>query len=160
MKSENRIFHKDIAVYNDIFRKKYNTAKLYESYVHLKHDYINNNTQIIIICKEHGEFTQSPSDHLSGCGCNICGRNNMIKKQRSSTEEFISKAILTHSDKYDYSKVNYITAREKVIIICKKHGDFPQTPDSHLRGVGCPLCVNKTEAKLYEKMKHIYPSLL
>jgi hypothetical protein len=64
----------------------------------------------------------------------------MIKKQRSSTEEFISKAIITHSDKYDYSKVNYITAREKVIIICKNHGDFPQIPDAHLRGGGCPDC--------------------
>ena len=111
-----------------------------DKYEYSKVDYINNNTQIIIICKEHSEFTQSPSDHLSGCGCNICGRNNMIKKQRSSTEEFISKAIITHSDKYDYSKVNYITAREKVIIICKKHGEFPQIPDSHLRGVGCPDC--------------------
>jgi hypothetical protein len=42
VKITNRIFHKDIAVYNDIFRKKYNTAKLYESYIHLKHDYKNN----------------------------------------------------------------------------------------------------------------------
>ena len=40
VKIENRIFHKDIAVYNDIFRKKYNTAKLYESYIYLKKDFI------------------------------------------------------------------------------------------------------------------------
>jgi hypothetical protein len=46
VKIENRIFHKDIAVYNDIFRKKYNTAKLYESYIHLKHDYIINNLDL------------------------------------------------------------------------------------------------------------------
>jgi hypothetical protein len=126
-----------------------------DKYEYLKVDYINNNTKIIIICKEHGEFTQSPCDHLSGCGCNICGRNNMIKKQRSSTEEFISKAIITHSNKYDYSKVNYITAREKVIIICKKHGDFPQTPDSHLRGVGCPDCKPNYSEKQIEWLKFI-----
>lgn len=47
VKIESKIFHKDIAVYNDIFRKKYNTAKLYESYIHLKHDYINNNLDLI-----------------------------------------------------------------------------------------------------------------
>jgi hypothetical protein len=46
VKIENKIFHKDIAVYNDIFRKKYNTAKLYESYVHLKHEYINNHVEL------------------------------------------------------------------------------------------------------------------
>jgi len=46
VKIENRIFHKDIAVYNDVFRKKYNTAKLYESYLHLKKDYINKNIEL------------------------------------------------------------------------------------------------------------------
>jgi len=35
------ILHKDIAVYNNIFKTKYSTAKLYESYVYLKHDYYN-----------------------------------------------------------------------------------------------------------------------
>jgi hypothetical protein len=46
VKIEKKIFHKDIAVYNEIFRKKYNTAKLYESYIHLKHDYINNHNNL------------------------------------------------------------------------------------------------------------------
>jgi hypothetical protein len=46
VKIENRIFHKDIAVYNDVFRKKYNTAKLYESYLHLKKDYIDKNIEL------------------------------------------------------------------------------------------------------------------
>jgi hypothetical protein len=26
-------------------------------------------------------------------------------------------------------------------MICPKHGEFPQTPHSHLRGAGCPFCV-------------------
>jgi hypothetical protein len=55
VKIENRIFHKDIAVYNDIFRKKYNTAKLYESYIHLKHDYMNNNIDLISFEKKMEE---------------------------------------------------------------------------------------------------------
>ena len=40
------------------------------------------------------------------------------------------------------------------------HGDFVQTPDSHIQGVGCPFCKNKTEGKLYKKVKEIYPSLI
>ena len=46
-----------------------------------------------------------------------------------------------HGDKYDYSKVNYINAQtKKIIIICNLHGEFLQTPNSHLNGSGCPHC--------------------
>jgi hypothetical protein len=41
VKIESRIYHKDIAVYNKIFSKKYKTAKLYDSYISLKKDYSN-----------------------------------------------------------------------------------------------------------------------
>lgn len=41
VKIEKKIYHKDIAEYNKIFISKYNTAKLYESYVYLKKDYEN-----------------------------------------------------------------------------------------------------------------------
>ena len=126
-----------------------------DKYDYSKVNYINTKNKIIIICKLHGEFEQTPSEHLSCCGCNICGRNNMIIKQRSSNEEFIPKAIIIHGDKYDYSKVNYITAREKIIINCKKHGDFQQTPDSHLRGVSCPYCKPNFSKKQIEWLNFI-----
>jgi membrane carboxypeptidase/penicillin-binding protein len=45
-----------------------------------------------------------------------------------------------HGDKYDYSKVNYIKNKSKIIIICKRHGEFKQTPNSHLSGMGCFKC--------------------
>ena len=38
--------------------------------------------------------------------------------------EFIQKAILKHSSKYNYSKVEYISSNTKVCIICPKHGEF------------------------------------
>ena len=41
VKIEKKIYHKDIAEYNKIFINKYNTAKLYESYVYLRKDYEN-----------------------------------------------------------------------------------------------------------------------
>ena len=59
---------------------------------------------------------------------------------KSNKEDFIRRAKLIHGDKYDYSKVNYVNNRTKVIIICPKHGEFEQVPDSHLRGCGCPIC--------------------
>jgi hypothetical protein len=43
---KHKLYHKDIADYNDILIKKYNTAKLYESYLYLKKDYIINDTKL------------------------------------------------------------------------------------------------------------------
>lgn len=60
--------------------------------------------------------------------------------KKVTTESFIDKAKLKHGNKYDYSKTLYKRANEKVIIICPKHGEFLQTPNSHLNGNGCPKC--------------------
>lgn len=64
--------------------------------------------------------------------------NDMPK--RLTTDEFIRKARKVHGDKYDYSKVKYVDAHTKVCITCNEHGDFGQTPNSHLNGSGCPVC--------------------
>ena len=57
-----------------------------------------------------------------------------------TTEEFIAKAKAVHGDRYDYSKVEYVNNQTKVCIICKKHGEFWQTPKSHLNSNGCHMC--------------------
>jgi hypothetical protein len=60
----------------------------------------------------------------------------------TKTENFILRAKEKHGDKYDYSKVVYTRAQEKVLIICKKHNlEFLQVADSHVRlGMGCKVC--------------------
>ena len=60
--------------------------------------------------------------------------------KKITTEVFINKAILVHGDRYGYSKTIYRKAIEKVIIICKEHGEFLQTPNRHLTGSGCKKC--------------------
>ena len=35
-------------------------------------NYVNNYTKITIKCKTHGSFLQTPSNHLSGKGCELC----------------------------------------------------------------------------------------
>jgi len=54
--------------------------------------------------------------------------------------EFTQKANQIHNNKYNYSKVVYINSRTKVCIICPIHGEFYQTPHSHLFGNGCKQC--------------------
>lgn len=102
--------------------------------------YVNNYTPVIIICFEHGEFLQRPCCHLRGKGCSKCGDKLAREKKVSSTEIFIEKAKKIHNGKYDYSKVVYVNNSTPVIIICPRHEEFQQTPQSHLAGHGCPKC--------------------
>ena len=105
-------------------------------------------------------FQQRPANHLGGCGCPQCGIFEMKQKQTKPLDLFKEEAKTKHGDKYDYSEVNYVNAKTIVSIICNKHGEFKQTPDSHLRGNGCPFCVNKTEGIVREKLQQLYPTLL
>ena len=63
---------------------------------------------------------------------------------------FIERSNKVHNNKYDYSKVEYINQRTKVIITCPIHGDFEQTPKNHMNGQGCPICGDEY-AKKYKK---------
>lgn len=57
-----------------------------------------------------------------------------------TTDGFIARARNVHGNKYDYSKVKYVNSATKVVIICPIHGEFEQSPLSHLKGRGCRRC--------------------
>lgn len=109
-------------------------------YDYSKVQYRKNSENVCIICPKHGEFWQTPSNHLYGQGCPKCGRKRTNESRRLNTESFIQKALKIHGDRYNYSRVNYINSTTKVCIICPKHGEFYQKPDNHLQGQGCPCC--------------------
>lgn len=74
-------------------------------------------------------------------------------------EIFIEKANKIHNGKYDYSKVDYKSSKDKVIITCPIHGDFEQEAASHLQGHGCPKCANNdkmTTEEFIKKAKEIH----
>src|SRR5260370_35613554 len=104
-------------------------------------EYVDSHTKIKIICLIHGIFEQIPTNHLSDYGCYQCGlviaSNKKIKK---SSDNFIQKANNIHNNKYDYSIAEYKNAKNKIKIICTKHGVFEQTPNNHLSGKGCAKC--------------------
>jgi len=106
-------------------------------------EYINNSTNISIICKIHGEFLKSPAVHLNGSGCPIC-------LQQTEGPIFIAKAQIVHNNRYIYDNVIYTYCYDKVNITCFEHGDFSQKPLLHLKGQGCPICVIKTKADTKE----------
>ena len=62
------------------------------SYDYSKVNYINGDTEVIIICPIHGEFLQKPSVHVRGSDCPSCSRLKQVKK-RSTVDLFIQKVI-------------------------------------------------------------------
>lgn len=93
-----------------------------------------------IVCEKHGEFTQMPYLHLRGRGCPKCGSEKSSLGRRITTSEFIDRSNYIHKNIYDYSLINFEKTRDKVDIICKRHGVFSQNANSHLLGSGCPIC--------------------
>ena len=108
--------------------------------------YIDAKTKVKVKCNvcSH-EFEAKPLHLFNGHGCPKCARALVGKKCRNSTDKFIEKANKVHNYKYDYSKVTYVTNRVNVCIVCPIHGEFYQTPHSHLSGRGCPKCLYKSQ---------------
>lgn len=124
--------------------------KIYnDKYDYSKTKYISYHDKVNIFCKKHQEeFSITPADFLSGHGCKKCGYETNTSKRTSNTKEFINKAKKIHNNKYNYSLVNYANSQTKIKIICPEHGEFEQTPNSHLKGRGCPVCgLNENKSK-------------
>ncbi len=131
--------------------KKSNTKEFIEKsklihgnkYDYSKTDYQGKDIPVTIICPIHGDFKQTPHDHLSGCGCKNCAKISRSNILRKNQEIWINQAKATHGDKYDYSKVNYVNAHTPVKLICPIHGDFDIEPSNHVKQhQGCPDCGN------------------
>ena len=112
-------------------------------YDYTRVEYLGSSIKICIICNVHGEFYQTPSNHLAGKECLKCSYEKRGVNLTSSNQKFITKAQKKHGDKYEYSKLKYVNAKIKVCIICPKHGDFHQLPSKHLYGNTCPKCADE-----------------
>lgn len=105
------------------------------------------NTPVLVVCPKHGEFKIRLWNHAKGDRCPLCGAG-----KRRTTNDFIVLANEVHGNKYDYSLVEYKSAKKKIIIICPIHGEFKITPDQHLghHKQGCPKCkASKGEREIY-----------
>lgn len=126
-----------------------------DRYDYSKVKYKNKYEKVCIICPEHGEFWQMPDKHVnSKQGCPKCSSFHKM-----NTDEFIQKAIEKHGNWFDYSNVDYKNNDTKVCIVCPEHGEFWQTPHSHLQGKGCPKCHeenNVNEIKLFNFLNENY----
>ena len=96
--------------------------------------------KVIIICRTHGPFWQTPAVHFSS-HCPKCALERRSKEQQISKEEFIQRADLLHNFEFDYTD----TIIDGVLNIasflhkpCNKI--ISQQVRYHLEGYGCKSC--------------------
>ena len=66
-------------------------------------------------------------------------------KQKLTQEDFLYRAREIHGDKYDYKDSVYEGYKNKIDIICHKHGVFTQKVSDHLSSKnGCPECYSES----------------
>ncbi len=128
---------------NKIYLKNISKFKIIHSDLYKYGSVINN--KIDIYCKIHGVFNQRLDVHRNGAGCPKCGN----LKRTSNKDIFIKKAIMKHSNKYNYINSIYINSATKLNIECNKcNYSFLQRPGDHISGSGCPKCAGKSINKI------------
>ena len=118
-------------------------------------DYVTKRVKVKIVCKYHGEFMQSPSDHLYGSGCRDCANSltswsrtdyiEMCKKHSNKTniyllkmssgcEVFYKVGLTAYSIKQRYAKNNFYKI-ETISVLSMDSGDAWDAEKQILRDV-------------------------
>lgn len=132
-------------------------------------EFVFKKTKLKFYCNLHREFTRTIKDIEEGKGCKDCDKILYQEKQLlKNKNEFITKAVNLHDNKYDYSAIDYKGAFEIIQIYCNTCKDyFPQKPREHLQGHGCQICGTKashdktrmTLESFLERIKNRYESI-
>ena len=126
-----------------------------DSYEYGRTIYVSAHKKVTITCPIHGDFQQTPSNHLTSKGCAKCS----LGHNKLTTEVFLEKAREVHGDTYNYGCTVYVRSTDKITITCPEHGDFLQTPNTHLTGAGCAKCSGKhqhTTEEFIEKARVVH----
>lgn len=127
-----------------------------EAYSYSKTSYTKVHAPLTITCNKCGkDFEQIAASHLRGSGCAQCKTAAWLSAYRLSQEEFLTRVIEVHGNRYDLSKAVYGRNNEqKVTILCPTHGEFSIRPSVLMIGGGCSACASTgfnsiSEATLY-----------
>lgn len=120
-------FETFIARANEIHNSIYDYSKVH---------FIDAYTNVIIICKKHGEFLKTPDQHLHKQICPACRKRKII-----DFPLFLKLSNKIHNNKYNYTESTYVNTFTKITIICPIHGKFKQYPFNHYYYKrGCKKC--------------------
>lgn len=112
--------------------------------------------------ENHGAFSMQAGSIYRSPGCPKCAYEKSMPKriaalqaqvektQKNRAKKWLEKARERHGNRYDYSKVEFKSQHDAVVIGCPVHGFREQKAYDHLKG-GCRLCA-------FEDLKGLYSS--
>lgn len=169
-RKEERLKEKKIKEKEDTERRKVDFIKRATEihnckYIYDKVEYVNNHNKVCIICQKHGEFWQTPHDHLSGRGCVKCANEKSSLSKTAPFSEVKERLINKFGERFYFDESTYVSMAKPMRVVCNEHGEFFKTPIYLLNGGNCPLC-SKTrkltfddfvkKANLVHNNKYIY----
>ena len=124
--------------------------------------YVNNKTKGYITCPIHGDFLQTPKNHINGQGCPICGKEYAKNCRKNNFEIFLTtaKERFKNNFSYPYIEEEYENSHSKITIRCNTCGNtFVKIACDHITSPngGCNVCYKKSFEKYYsyeELLKH------
>jgi hypothetical protein len=84
-----------------------------------------------------------------------CYKESRVGKSKFNQNDIIIEFKKVHGNRYNYSKVKFLTNNEKIIIVCSKHGEFLQAPKQHKKGAGCPACAGNIKFNTETYLKEL-----
>ena len=107
--------------------------------------------KIEIICPIHGKIEIYLTNFVKGHGCFKCARIYVTSLQKKYQSKKDIMELLDKIYKYDF-KINFdvnfdkikfpLSVRDKINILCKKHGLVTISVSSFEKGVYCPYCIS------------------
>ena len=104
-------------------------------------EYVDTKTKCLVRCDRcQNEWRTLPSDLCRGHGCPEC--NNSWSERRKTAKQFIEEMNVLYNGEYVYLlDSNIVRNRDKIRYICPKHGEIEQLVATHMKGNGCPHCM-------------------
>lgn len=117
-----------------------------DKYDYSKAVYTNNKTKVCIICPIHGEFYQTPKNHITNKqGCPQCGKEYAQTWRKGNFKHFLENVHAKFGDTFSYPSIEneFENTKNKITIKCNKCGNvFIKIAADHLSSDkgGCKQC--------------------
>lgn len=107
-------------------------------------DYSGRKKMHQFMCPIHGVYETTVENLILGLKrgnncCDPCQREKTRDRLLQNPSEVLKRMKETHGQ-YEYNMDTYVDMKTKMLMMCPVHGEFWQTPQSHINGHGCPKC--------------------
>ena len=135
-------------------------------YDYSKSKYVNQRTKTVITCPIHGDFLQTPKNHMNGQGCPICGIEKIRSQSKHNYQTFINSSIERFGERYEFPNIEneYENSHSKITIRCTRCGNiFTKIACDHITSPngGCQHCYfsrSKPEEEIGDFIRSILPN--